>query len=255
MDCIGTVAARTRMRVFDEGNFRGYTEYLIESEPGPRPAPQAFLVHQQPGWTLPVHYHLEEQFQVVTGGAGTLGRHAIAPLTVHYSTREAGYGPLIAGAEGLHYLTLRAITDPGAWYLPESRARMRTGLRKRQVTVGPLTLLSPSELAAMVEPEVHQVIPAEVDGLAGWLIRLPPGERRTAPEHSASGGRFHVVVGGAVLAPGERRLDRHACVWRDAQAEPLDLLGGSEGAEVLVLQYPAAALDAEPTRFQHRCAE
>ena len=77
MERIGTVERKTRTRVFDEGHFRGHTEYLIESEAGPRPAPQAFLVHQRPGWVLPVHYHLEEQFQVVTRGSGRLGRHSV----------------------------------------------------------------------------------------------------------------------------------------------------------------------------------
>ncbi|WP_051953745.1 hypothetical protein [Xenophilus azovorans] len=247
MERIGTVETKTRVRVFDEGNFRGYTEYLIESEPGARPAPQAFLVHQQPGWVLPVHFHLEEQFQVVTAGGGTLGRHALGAITVHYSTREAGYGPLTAGPEGLDYLTLRAVTDPGAWYLPESRPKMRTGLRRRHVTVGPLAMLGPSELAALPRLEVLEVITPDAEGLAGWLLRLPPGEHCTAPPQMRSGGRFHVVVGGA-LAEDTRVLARNACIWRGSEDAPMELRSGPDGAEVLVLQYPEAALEPEPQR-------
>jgi hypothetical protein len=245
MERIGTVETKTRVRVFDEGNFRGYTEYLIESEPGTRPAPQAFLVHQRPGWVLPVHFHLEEQFQVVTAGGGTLGRHPLAAITVHYSTREAGYGPLTAGPEGLDYLTLRAVTDPGAWYLPESRPKMRAGLRRRHVTAGPLSMLSPSELAAQVRPETLEVIAPDAEGLAGWLLRLPPNGHCEAPPQVRSGGRFHVVVGGALME-GTHLLVRNACIWRDSDEAPPNLRSGPDGAEVLVLQYPQAALRSEP---------
>ncbi|MDB5861382.1 MAG: hypothetical protein JWQ76_5071 [Ramlibacter sp.] len=248
MQRIGTLERKTRTRVFDEGNFHGYTEYLIESEAGQRPAPQAFLVHQQPGWVLPTHFHLEEQFQVVTAGGGTLGSHAIGPITIHYSSREAGYGPLVAGPEGVDYLTLRANTDPGAWYLPESREKMRRGLRKRQATVGPIPVRRCEALAALGNSEVEELIAQDTEGLAAWVLRLPPGGRSTAPAQAASGGRFHVVVGGT-LRTADEEVGSPACIWRAADDAPMNLQAGAAGLELLVLQYPAAALDPEPQRM------
>lgn len=247
MERIGHVPAKTRTRRFDEGNFRGHTDYLIESEAGARPAPQAFLVHQAPGWVLPPHFHLEEQFQVITRGSGTLGKHAVAPITVHYTSRETGYGPLVAGAEGLDYLSLRAVTDPGAWYMPESRDKMRRGLRKWQTTLGPLDADAPGPLDSTL-PSTEALLPMDQDGLAVWLMRLPAQARATAPHPPQGGGRFHVVVGGTLHLAGVE-LGHAACVWRDAADAAMDVCAGPAGLALLVLQFPAQALEIEPLRM------
>lgn len=242
MEQVGHVLQKIRTRHFDEGNFRGHTDYLIESEPGSRPAPQAFLVHQAPGWVLPPHFHLEEQFQVVTGGSGTLGKHAVAPITVHYTSRETGYGPLVAGDCGLEYLSLRAVTDPGAWYMPESRGKMRPGLRKWQTTLGPIDINDP-DLRASTTHSTEVLLPMNEDGLAVWLLRLPANAQAVAPPQQMSGGRFHVVVGGDLCA-AEEELGLGACVWRDASDADMDIRAGVQGLALLVLQFPAKALDA-----------
>lgn len=245
MQILGTLERKTRTRIFDEGSFRGHTEYLIESKAGPRPAPQAFLVHQQPGWVLPTHFHLEEQFQVVTAGGGTLGSHAVAPITLHYSSREAGYGPLVAGPQGLDYLTLRAVTDPGAWYLPESRAKMRRGVRKRQATVGPIAVPPGPARMARTVPITADLIAAGTEGLAAWMLHLPPGGQCMAPPQQTSGGRYHVVVGGSLLVDGAE-VGPPACIWRGSEDKPLPVHAASQGLDLLVLQYPMAALSPEP---------
>jgi hypothetical protein len=241
MQRVGSVERATRRRVFDTGNFRGYTDYMIETEAGPCPAPQAFLVHQQPDWTLPVHYHLQDQFQVIVRGGGTLGRHKLASVSIHYASREAGYGPLVAGPDGLDYLTLRSMTDPGAWYLPEARANMRQGLRKRQETVGPISRALPAELAMRRSASVEVLIEPDASGLAAWVIRLGPEQSMPAPQHRGGGGRFHVVING-ILRYGED-LVAPACVYSSSDDEPLVLASGTAGLEILVLQYPGAALD------------
>lgn len=245
MERVGTVESKMRTRVFSEGNFRGHTDYLIESEAGTRPAPQAFLVHQAPGWVLPVHFHLEEQFQVVVGGDGVLGKHDIAPLTVHYTSRDSGYGPLVAGAQGLDYLSLRAVTDPGAWYMPESREKMRRGLKKRQTTVGPIAVPAYDAVAMDPTGRVDVLLPLDESGLAAWLLVLPPGGRTQAPSQQASGGRFHVVVRGSLVRP-DQGLGENTCIWRGADDAEMDVVAGSHGLSLLVLQFPAQALASEP---------
>src|SRR5262245_24313814 len=39
------------------------------------------------------HFHQNDQFQVVVGGKGRLGRHELCPYTVHFSRAYSPYGP------------------------------------------------------------------------------------------------------------------------------------------------------------------
>src|SRR3954464_12357154 len=73
--------------------------------PGPEAVyPMAFLVEQPPGSVVQTHFHEANQFQLVVGGSGTLGKHAVQPIAVHYSNAFSAYGPITAGEEGLQYL-------------------------------------------------------------------------------------------------------------------------------------------------------
>lgn len=244
MQVNGTINAQTLTRVYETGNFRGHTEFIMEGETGARPSPHAFLVHQQPYWILPTHYHLEEQFQVVVGGSGTLGRHPLEPISIHYASREAGYGPIVAGPTGLDYLTLRSVTNLGAFYLPEERAKMREGLSKRQESAGPVAV-SPSELlAARTQPSIELLIAPDDSGIGAWVLRVGSGGVLRAPAHGNSGGRFHVVIGGTLAQ--DKPLGASTCVYTSPDEAPMELLAGSGGLEILVLQYPASALSPQP---------
>jgi hypothetical protein len=86
----------------------------MESGDDPLLSPTMFLVEQPAGKVLPTHWHRENQFQVVVGGGGTMGRHEIAPIMVHYAGAYSGYGPIIAGPEGVKYFTIRAVFEQGA---------------------------------------------------------------------------------------------------------------------------------------------
>ena len=48
-------------------------------------SPMAFLVEQDPDTTFSAHFHQADQFQVVAGGAGRLGRHGVRTGSVHYA--------------------------------------------------------------------------------------------------------------------------------------------------------------------------
>lgn len=242
----GSLEERLIHRVFENEKFHGQTEYMIQTEPGDGPAPQAFLATQAPGWTLPVHYHLQEQFQVIVDGGGKLGAHALQPLMVHYASRESGYGPIAAGPHGLKYLTLRAVSDVGAWYLPESRGKMRRNLRKRHLHAGPWLVSGSADLAARREPLVETVIPPEPEGLAGWFVRLGPGQSVDEPLHPGGGGRYLIVVSGQMQLTGSS-LQRLACTFASPGEPAVPIQAGPGGAEVLVLQYPASALQPLPS--------
>ena len=245
MQLIGSLKSDTRRRVFDSGEFRGFTDYLIDPVVGTGQTPQAFLAHQQAGWTLRTHYHHQEQFQVAVRGGGMLGRHPLEALSVHYASRESGYGPLVAGPVGLDYLTLRSCADMGAQYLPESQSNMRRGLKKRQETIGPIPLTHTESLSRQRQSQLEILIAPDASGLAAWIGRLGPLQTLIAPHHPRSGGRFYVVVAGLLLY--QEPLRPPSCVYAAHDDPPLTLQSGADGLEILILQYPDSALQERTT--------
>jgi hypothetical protein len=219
--------------------FSGYRTDYIVSPDADRPSPQAYLVEQDAGFSLRPHFHQSHQFQVVVAGEGTLGPHRLTPGTVHYASPESGYGPIVAGPEGLSYFTLRAVTDRTASPLPDERHRMRSGLDKRQYTrVPPQGGWLSGEPALAVE--IRDIISLDDHGLAAWLVRLPPGCGVQLGE--AAAGRFHVVNSGALLAQGITYV-QGAVVFTSGDDAPVDLRAAEQGAELLVVQFPGNALE------------
>lgn len=221
--------------------FDGEITDLIDTYAAAHPVAQAFLVSQKAGWVLPPHFHDEHQFQVIMSGSGTVGRHAIVPLHVHYAAPETGYGPITAGPDGLSYLTLRASGDTGAWYLhkPGSRERMRKGLKREQHYGAPSAAINATALASLREAKVEELIAPRADGLAAHLLRLPPQQTITLPATHPHGGRFYVVTAG-VMQHADASLRAPAVLFASAD-EVLAVTAGSEGLEVLVLQFPLGA--------------
>ena len=121
--------------------------------------PMAFLVEQDPGSTANAHYHQQDQFQLVVNGRGTLGTHAIGPVTVHFTGAHTAYGPIKADPEqGVWYFTLRNGFDPGARFMnfPENRTALRTvpGRRHREAVAGPLAApTAPAETLLGPDPD------------------------------------------------------------------------------------------------------
>jgi len=218
---------------------------LILSSEHDSPAPQAFLIQQDPNTVIRPHFHMQDQFQVVAEGGGTLGRHAVAPINVHYASRHTGYGPITAGDRGLSYFTLRAVTTPHAYFLPESREQMQS-LPKRNL-LGPSVALSDSVTrCARAQITVETLIEPQSNGVAAWLLRVPPKATLAPPEHAARGDRFYLVGEGVLYALG-RRLPRFATAFVSADERDLELVAGEEGLEVLALQFPTT-LDAVSAR-------
>ena len=130
-------ARKASSRVVNKAQFVGVVTDLFVSEAISGPRPQSFLVEQSANWTLPTHFHLQHQFQVFIAGSGSLGKTPIHPLTVHYASPHSGYGPLISESDGISYFTLRAMSDTGAWYLPEAREHLKTRIKKQQLHAEP----------------------------------------------------------------------------------------------------------------------
>ncbi len=209
---------------------------LIASPPEDAIAPQAFLVEQDPGTVIEPHFHLENEFQVMVAGTGSLGRHAVEPVSVHYAGAHTGYGPITAGNHGLAYVTLRSRMDSSAHFLPGARDRMQR-VPKRHLLGNPVRPLEASGLAARRVSEIVTILEPQDDGIAAWMLRLPGGRTASAPVHPG-GGRFLLVIGGVLELSGER-LPRLATAFVSAEEPAPQLRAGSEGLDLLVLQFPA----------------
>ena len=237
--------AAANRRKFTLANGTGYFKSEFVSTPAPDGAaapagggvaPQSFLVEQDPNSVILPHFHLQDEFQVVVQGEGSIGRHPVRALAVHYAGAHTGYGPITAGADGLWYFTLRPKMDYGAKFLPEARSEMRKEVPKRHLLGGPID--ADGDGARRTTSACEAIFPPQPDGIGGWIARIPPGGAIAAPVHPGGLGRFYMIAAGtARIGAGGESLDRWATVFVTPDEEPVQINAGSEGAEVLVLQF------------------
>lgn len=202
---------------------------IVGGGPDGKGGPHAYLVEQSPGVVLPPHFHLTDQFQVVVAGGGTLGRsHELAFATVHYARAKTAYGPLIAGADGLSYLTLRPHVEYGGHYLSDPGTVVDRRAPKFQTT-GHADRASTLACAAIIDPQT--------DGLAAWQAKLAAGDPLQVPEGPRHAGRFCVVMAGKVVVEKEV-FPPWSCIWMSAGEPPGHITAGPQGAELLTLQFP-----------------
>lgn len=245
-------AAKPTRKAFRKDTFEGHITDIIATHQERRSGEQAFLVEQAPHWVTPTHYHLEQQFQVIMAGHGTIGRHDVSPLCVHYAAPQTAYGPIVAGPDGVSYLTLRMSGDTSAWYIhkPGSRERMQPGLKREQQHGAAQGSVSADELASLASTTVEVLIAPRPDGLAAHLLRIAPGHEHNhdhamlaepaEPANPAYAGRYYVVTQGTVSLGGQSAQARSVAFA--SPDENVTLHAGPQGAEVVVLQFPVRAL-------------
>lgn len=224
-------------------SFHGAIVPLLGAHPVPGVAwpagldePQAFLVQQAPRWELAVHYHTEHQFQLVSAGGGTLGRHVLEPITLHYASPESGYGPIVAGDAGLDYYTLRARGTRDTWYLPRERGRMTSGLRKHHGYGGPARPSTPAQLRGRAARAIDTLMEGDA-GLGAWMLRLPAGAVVDAGRAPWSGTRFYYIAAGGVRWGGRDLVPGDIASARGAD-ERFDAVASEGGAELVIMQFP-----------------
>jgi len=203
-------------------------------------SPTVFLVEQPAGAVLAPHFHMQNQYQVVVAGHGRLGAHEVAAGSVHYAGAFTGYGPIVAGPEGLSYFTVRAVRESGANFIETSRDKMVRG-PKRHVQGPPLATASDGELLALTVPRCEHLIPAQADQLGACVWSLPPGASIEAPP-PAPGGQFHFAMAGT-LRHGPAWLGGWESRYLSALEPACRLEAGPRGLQVLVLQMPAKAAE------------
>jgi hypothetical protein len=219
-------AATLRRRANSNGTEFWFTSYIgpnryrpAASPPAPgTPMAVAFLVEQDPGTTVAAHFHQADQFQLIVGGGGTLGRHAVAPGTVHFVGAYSAYGPIVAGDRGLSYFTLRNGWDPGARYMPGARGELPRQRLHREAA--------------------GAAIDAAPDGLMATPLTLAPGTALTDP--LAGGDRFWVVLEGAIQVADDM-LGPRSCMFTAASEAAPQASAGETGARVMMMRFPARA--------------
>lgn len=236
---VSSVEGRARPRVLESGGPGKWFSYVRSdyiTSATDRPGPQGFLVEMdRPGVVIPPHFHRVEEFQVVVGGGGTLGKHPIRAVTAHFADAYTPYGPIVVGPEGLAFFTLRRLFDAGANYMPESRAQM---IRKaRRNVAGKSRLERPESLARLPAPVAETLLEPQADGVGAMLLRLGPGATASGPALGAGGGQYALVASGTARLAGAT-LPRWSCIWVGPDEPALALESGEDGAEIVIVQFP-----------------
>lgn len=217
------------------GHTYARTNYL-GSDTSHRDTPQALLVEQSANSVIPPHFHGIDQYQVIVHGGGTLGKHAVKPVCVHYANAYSGYGPLNAEDDGIFYFTLRAQSEPGAFFFPEGRKFQKPNER-RNLTADVDTVPDDQTLAAFQGIAETLVFPQEDGGLSARAVRMGPGLSYTGPDPALGGGQYYVVLRGNLILDGET-FEKWSCIFVEPPEDALVIGSDETGLELLVLQYP-----------------
>ena len=196
--------------------------------------PRVFLTRRSPGDVIPPHFHEIVQYQVVVEGNGRIGKHALQPLTVHYTDAYTPYGPIVTSDEGLAFFTIRPRVDNGGTYfMPQSASRMprRAG---RSMTVH-AAVGGPAPQA--FEVALETLIPTTEDGVQSKLLSLGPSALSQPDGDGPLQDRFLVIVAGSLLH-SERAFGLYSCIHVAAGEPSPVLIAGPDGAQVLLIQFP-----------------
>ena len=186
-----------------------------------------------PSSHIPPHFHGIDQFQVVVGGRGMLGKHEVQPVCVHFSKAYTGYGPITAPEDtSLFYFTLRAQSEPGAFFLPTARDKQRPG-RKRNLTVDVAVSGASPSASTTLDP----VIDPETEGLAAWHLKIGGNANSVGPDPMLGGGQYYIVLDGELRYAGNA-YERWSCLFVSPPESSPTIGAGGDGLEALVLQFP-----------------
>ena len=212
------------------------TDILVEDDGSFPELPNCKLVEQPPGFALQAQFHRVDQFQIVLGGSGWIGRNPVSPVMVHYASAYTGYGPVTAGDQGLSYLVFRLGVDPGAAWLPEERASMKS--LPRFHALSPVIENEPTPESGTTHRIEGYAVAPQPNGLFAQIVCLPPNCGMDA-DAGAHRGRFIYVVSGAIEV-WQKRHEAGACIALAAN-ETAALRGAAGGARILLMQFPELA--------------
>ncbi len=207
------------------------------------PGPQALMVDMEPGEVVRPHFHGTTQFQLFPAGSGTLGRknEPIQSLMVQFKDHHTAYGPIVAGPNGLSFISLRVFTGVSApVYLDDPDMRDKLKPSKRRNWLSPRVELSTVSILRHRETPRWEPLwdPATIDDeMNARMLRLGAGQTVAGPDPKRAAGYYVFVVNGSMLHHGQ-----DLALWSMAVVEPtedaFDITAGARGLEALVLEFP-----------------
>jgi hypothetical protein len=215
---------------------------FTEKNPG---TPQVLLIEQSSRDELLAHFHACDQFQVFIQGEGKLGKHDLKPVSIHYTNRYTGYGPIVAGGTDFQYFVLRPSFDPLGYgqYLwkPELREKLRAHPGPKRVSIADVALKPEDVLAGLRSTSVERLFAIEngsVDGgLLAEVVNLGASASFSTPDPRTGGGQIVLVLQGSI-ASGDVELGVRSALAITNEENAVSFSSGAGGAQTLVLQYP-----------------
>jgi hypothetical protein len=227
-----------RRRPLDMMNDVFYKGEWLETDTDPMFSPTVFLAEQPANRELAPHFHRQNQFQLFVEGTGTIGKETIKPFTVHYAGAYTGYGPIMAGPEGLKYFTIRAVHDNGFTLAAEWRGNMIRG-PKLHAEASAGEPWSDERLSNLQDVE-HETPIVPSKGMGAVVSRIPPSrEVLLAPIEQSVGQFIFVLAGSAVIK--ETRLEPWECAFVPAIDGSVIVAADENGAQVIALHMPVTA--------------
>ncbi len=200
----------------------------------------ALVTDMAPDETILPHFHGTAQFQIFTGGCGTMARHNVQPLVVQFKDHHTAYGPVIAGAQGLTFFAMRMEgygSAPVYLNKPGYREQLQPSPR-RNLLSAPLVLSTAPVLqhrsAMSCEPVYAKTYD---DGLSAHLLRLGAGMTTTTPDPQSAGGLYLFIVNGSLEFDGAG-FPLWSMIAIETGEAAFEIRAGNSGLEVLLLQFP-----------------
>jgi len=147
---------------------------------------------------------------------------------------------LIAGDQGMSYLTLRSKSDAGLVKLSTPNVREQLKPTKRRHRVSSHVVLSIPPVLAHIEAPVVQTVMEEKegdDGMTVKVIRLGADKETPAPATSNTGGYFIIVMNGSINHAGEL-YEPWSLLWVGHEETPPILKAATLGAEIMIAIFP-----------------
>jgi hypothetical protein len=190
-----------------------------------------------------VHFHQADQFQLFISGAGTVATHPVRAGSLHYADAYRPYGPITPSKAGLHFLTLRASSDFGAHFMPESRVFHSQHADKGRDRRPRSRNISVDLFGAVREAPTGLLCwtTAMSDGDDLWaaVAKVEPGSR-TEPRVASGAGMFVAVLAGAAESAGHLFEPGTAAFLASGETLPEVRAGDALGAIVCLMQLPLA---------------
>ena len=202
-------------------------------------APQIFLDEIMPDQSITPHFHQVDQFTILVGGSGSVGRNPLNFVSLYYTDRYVAYGPLKSGPCGMALFTVRPKADPGGVHLHmPGYEKFRQPWRKRFL-FGNVVLSVDPVLQARNESAMEHLFEEKHrdDGLDAAVIRLGGNGSLQGPDPATTNGQTYIVLNGTLQQDGQD-LPKWSLLYVGPGEAPLTLTAGQTGAEVLLVAFP-----------------